>query len=117
MAASHDKTFCQDIQLIRAVLLHAEKLKRSESPSCICNPQTLLFPSEASKDAKSKLAGTLDELGGETSELAARFLAKSAVLAGVTHILTTYGAGISSLSTHILYGETGILDRDTRPAN
>lgn len=92
--------------------------KAFKSKSLPCSPHILLFLSETRKDAsttasnnaKSKLAGTLDELGGETSELAARFLAKSAVLAGVTYILTSYGDGISPLSTHILYGETCIVD-------
>ena len=58
-----------------------------------------------SQSTKDKLSRSLNDLGGRTSELAARFLAKSITLAGVTHILTTYGDGLSSLTTHVLYGK------------
>lgn len=59
----------------------------------------------ASQGTKTKLSGSLHELGGGTSELATRFLAKSLTLAGLTHALTTYGDGLSPLTTHVLYGE------------
>lgn len=39
----------------------------------------------ASQGTKTKLSGSLHELGGGTSELATRFLAKSLTLAGLTH--------------------------------
>lgn len=58
-----------------------------------------------SQSTKDKQSGSVNDLGGGTSELAAHFLAKSITLAGVTYILTSYGDGLSPLTTHVLYGK------------
>lgn len=60
---------------------------------------------DSSQGTKNKLSGSLHELGGGTSELTTRFLAKSITLAGLTHALTTYSDGLSPLTTHVLFGE------------
>lgn len=69
------------------------------------NKLCFLITDAPSQTTKDKPNGALRDPGGETSDLAACFFAKSITLAGVTYILTTYGAGLSSLTTHVLYGE------------
>ena len=58
-----------------------------------------------SKDSQNKYKGATSNSGGTAVDLAGRFFAKASVLGLVTYVLTTYGKGISSLSTHILYGK------------
>ncbi len=55
-------------------------------------------------NGKAKAAGTAGDVGGKTSELALCFLAKLATLAGVSHILTSHGHGLSLFTIHLLYG-------------